>query len=167
MRLAQLSIRHPRATVAIWLGLVVGLGVLGSRIEGQFAPSILVPKGTESARAQKLADSYFGDSVLVPIMLVGPARQLDKQGPVVAAKLRARADTRVLSPWDGTPGSDVLRPRRTTATIVAALERPERDVIAHSLPQIERTVSRSVHRPVAVHITGQASIDRAMRQTTL
>lgn len=167
MRLAQICIRHPRATLATWLVLVLGLGVLGSRIEGQFAPSILVPKGTESARAQKLADSYFGDSVLTPIMLVGPARQLDEQGPALAAKLRARADTRVLSPWDGTPGSDVLRPRKSAATIVAAIEHPEKRVIASSLPQIERTVAASVHAPVAAHITGQASIDRAMRKQTL
>lgn len=167
MRLAQLSIRHPRTTLAAWLVLVLGLGVLGSRIEGRFAPSILVPKGTESARAQKLADSYFGDSVLTPIMLAGPASQLDRQGPALTAKLRARADTRVLSPWDGTPGSDVLRPRKTAATIVAAIERPEKRVIASSLPQIERTVAASVDPPVEAYITGQATIDRAMREQTL
>ena len=167
IRLAQLCIRHPRRTIAAWLVLVVGLGILGSQIEGRFAPSILVPKGTESARAQQLASSRFGDSVLTPIMLVGPASQLDKQGPPLVAKLRARTDTRVLSPWDGTPGSDALRPHRNTATIVAAIERPEKQVISTTLPQIEKTVAASVHAPVQVHITGQASIDRAMRQQTL
>jgi RND superfamily putative drug exporter len=81
--------------------------------------------------------------------------------------LRARNDTRVLSPWDGTPGSDVLRPRRSAATIVAAVERSEKQVIKTSLPQIERTVDRSVSAPVKAHITGQASIDRAMRDESL
>lgn len=167
IRIARHSIRHPRIAILVWLGLVVGLGLLGSQIEHRFAPSIIVPKGTESARAQKLATSHFGDSVLTPVMLVGPARQLDRVGPQLAAKLRARSDTRVLSPWDGTPGSGVLRPKPTAATIVAAIERPEKQVISTSLPQIERTVRQTVAAPVTAHITGQAVIDRAMRQQSL
>jgi RND superfamily putative drug exporter len=167
IRIAQKSIAHPRAAIAVWVLLAVGLGALGSRIEERFAPSILVAKGTESARAEKLGESRFGASVLTPIMLVGPRSSLDKQGPPLVAKLRARTDTRVLSPWDGTPGSDVLRPKKTAATIVAAIERPEKQVIETSLPQIERTVDQSISGPVKAHVTGQASIDRAMRDETL
>ena len=167
LRVANRAIARPRTAIAIWLALALGLGLVGSQIEHRFSPSILVAKGTESARAEKLASSRFGDSVLEPIMLVGPARQLDIQGPRLVAKLRARRDTRVLSPWDGMPGSAVLRPHRRTATIVAAIERSERQVISTSLPQIERVVGRSVSPPVTAHITGQASIDRAMRDESL
>jgi putative drug exporter of the RND superfamily len=167
IRISKLAIRHPWVTLTAWVVLVAGLGLLGSRIEDRFTPSILVAKGTESARAQKLANDQFGASVLTPIMLVGPARTLDQQGPRLAEKLRARPDIRVLSPWDGTPGSDVLRPKRTAATIVAAVDRPEKDVIATTLPRIERIVDRSVSPPVVAHVTGQASIDRAMREQSL
>lgn len=167
IRLSQASIRRPRLAIVVWLLLALGLGIVGSRIEGRFSPSILVAKGTESSRAQALADSRFGDNVLMPIMLTGPVGQLDRQGPPLVAKLRLRSDTRVISPWDGTPGSGQLRPRKTAATIVAAVARPEKQVIASALPQIERTVRASVTRPVTAHITGQASIDRAMRHETI
>jgi RND superfamily putative drug exporter len=167
IRISKLAVRHPWVTIATWLALVAGLGLLGSRIEHRFTPSILVAKGTESARAQKLANDRFGASVLTPIMLVGPSKALDQQGPQLVAKLRSRGDTRVLSPWDGTPGSDVLRPKQGTATIVAAINRPEKDVIATSLPRIERTVNQTISGPVVAHVTGQASIDRAMRDLSL
>ena len=167
IRISKLAIRYPWTALGIWLALVLGLGVLGSQIEHRFAPSILVAKGTESARAEKLANDRFGASVLTPVMLTGPAKQIDQQGPKLAAALRERSDTRVLSPWDGTPGSDVLRPQKTAATIVAAINRPEKEVIEKSLPQIDKAVSQTVKAPVVAHVTGQASIDRAIREQSL
>lgn len=167
IRIAMRSIRHPRIAIAIWVALAAGLGLLGSQIESKFVPSILVPKGTQSAKAEKLAQSRFGDSQLTPIMLVGPAAQLDKQGPQLVAKLRTRTDTQVLSPWDGTPGSDVLRPRKTAATIVASIAKPEKDVISTVLPEIRSAVDKTVSGPVTAHITGQASIDQAIRDKSL
>ena len=167
LRLARRSIKHPRVAIAAWLVIALGLGLVGAQIEHRFAPTIIVPQGTESAEAEKLALDEFGNSQLTPILLVGPAGQLDKQGPRLAEKLRARSDVQVLSPWDGTPGSAALRPSKTEATIVASIRRPEKEVIETVLPAIERTVDRSVTSPVETHITGQASIDREMRDVTL
>jgi len=167
IRLANTSLRRPKLTLAIWLVLVAGLGFVGSRIGDRFSPSVLVVKGTESARAQDIARSRFGNSVLVPIMLTGPAQQLDAQGPRLVAALRARADTRVLSPWDKTAGSAALRPKPGTATIVTAVERSEKTVANTIQPQIDRTVQRYVAVPVTAHVTGQPSIDRAMRHEAI
>jgi RND superfamily putative drug exporter len=167
IRLAQVCIHRPKATVAIWLVLVAALGFVGSQITDKFSPSILVVKGTESSRAQDIATSRFGNSVLVPIMLQGPASQLDKQGPALVKALRARTDSRVLSPWDKTGGTEELRPKPTVATIVTAVEQPEKTVAKTIQPQIDRTVHTYVTSPVKTYITGQPSIDRAMRHESI
>lgn len=167
IRLANTALRRPKLTLIIWLVAVAGLGFVGSRIGDRFSPSILVVKGTQSARAQDLARSRFGNSVLVPIMLTGPARQLDLQGPRLVNALRARPDARVLSPWDKTAGAGALRPKPGTATIVTAIEKPEKTVANTIQPQIDRTVRRYVAAPVKAYVTGQPSIDRAMRSESI
>ncbi len=131
IRLANIATRRPKATLVVWLAIFAVLGYIGTKVESHLSPSILVVKGTESSRAQEIATSRFGNSVLVPIMLQGPARQLDKQGPALVNALRARPDARVLSPWDKTGGTESLRPKPTVATIVTAIERPEKTVAEH------------------------------------
>ncbi len=167
IRLANTATRRPKSVLVAWLVLLVALGFAGTRVERHLSPSILVVKGTESSRAQEIAQSRFGDSVLVPVMLVGPAQQLDRQGPALVSALRARSDARVLSPWDKTAGSDQLRPKPGVATIVTAVERSEKVVANTVEPQIERTVRAHVNAPVKSYVTGQASIDRAMRHESV
>ncbi len=159
--------RRPKTSIAVWLVLVAAMGFAGSRITNKFSPSILVVKGTESSRAQDIATSRFGNSVLVPIMLKGPQAQLDRQGPALVRALRTRPDARILSPWDKTPGTSELRPRPGVATIVTAVERSEKDVANTVQPQIDRTVKRYVSSPVTAYVTGQPSIDRAMRSQSI
>lgn len=167
IRIARSAIRHPRSAVAIWLALAVALGLVGTQLESRFSPSILVAKGTPSAKAHDLAKGYFGDSQLTPIMLSGPAKQIDQQGTTLVAHLRARGDTAVLSPFDDTPGTEVLRPRPTEATIIASIERSEEYVIDTALPQIHQAVDTLIKDGVTANVTGQASIDSAVRDESL
>jgi len=141
IRLANTSLRRPKLTLIVWLVVVAGLGFVGSRIGDRFSPSVLVVQGTQSARAQDIARSRFGNSVLVPIMLKGPAAQLDRQGPALVKALRARPDARSLSPWDKTPGSSELRPQPGVATIVTAVEQntkdPNHEPLAENLARLK------------------------------
>lgn len=73
-----------------WTALVVALGAVGFGVAHQLSPSILVVPGSESARAEHLANAQFGPSQLTPILLRGPQRTLDKQGPALVLALRAR-----------------------------------------------------------------------------
>src|SRR6476660_7080348 len=100
LRLAEVSIRFPKRVLACWLVVCAGLGFAAFGISQQVAPSQTIIPGTESARADRLATKEFGPSVLVPILLQGPAKQLDRQGPALVAALAQRRDTRVLSAWD-------------------------------------------------------------------
>ena len=81
LRLAQLSVRRPLASLLAWGAIALALSAIGLGVTGALSPSIVVVAGSESARAEHLAQSQFGPSVLVPILLRGPQEQIDRQGP--------------------------------------------------------------------------------------
>ena len=61
---------------------------------------------------------HFGDSAPFVILLRGPARQLDRQGPALIRTLRRNPDVTTLSPWDlGTVQR--LRPSPREAIVIA------------------------------------------------
>ena len=167
LKLARFSIRRPRAALAGWVAVTVVLSVIGLGVAHSLSPSIVVVPGTESSRAQQLATARFGPTQLVPILLQGPAAQLDRQGPQVVRELLRRRHTRVLSAWDAGVASQGLRPSATAAMIVVSVDRPEADVVEQDQPQIERIVARTVSPPVRASITGQPSIDRALKNQAL
>ena len=165
--LAKLSIRSPKAALAAWLVAGVVLTLIGLGVSNALSPSITVVPGTESSRAQQLASAQFGPSQLVPILLQGPRAQLNIQGPKLVAALARRPHTRVLSAWDSGPASAGLRPKPTAAMIVVSVDRPEKTVVTTDQPQIEHLVSARINGPVKAYVTGQPSIDRALRSASL
>ena len=92
LHLAKLSIRRPRAALTVWAVVAVVLSLVGFGVSHSLSPSIVVVPGSESSRAQKLTEGEFGPSVLVPILLEGPAAQLERQRPEGGP--RARQATR-------------------------------------------------------------------------
>jgi len=167
IRLARLSIRRPRAALLGWGVLAAILTVIGLGVAHSLSPSIVVVPGTESSRAQQLANTQFGPTQLVPILLEGPSAQLNRQGPSLVRALVKRPHTRVLSAWDAGSASQGLRPSATAAMIVVSVDRPEKDVVNQDQPQIEQLVARDVTRPVRASVTGQPSIDRALKDQAL
>jgi RND superfamily putative drug exporter len=165
--LARLSIRRPKTAIAAWLVVAVALTLIGLGVSNTLSPSITVVPGTQSSSAERLANAQFGPSQLVPILLEGPKAQLNRQGPKLVIALRSRAHTRVLSAWDAGSASAGLRPKPTAAMIVVSVDRPEKAVVQYDQPQIENLVSRQVSGPVKAFITGQPSIDRALKTAAL
>jgi uncharacterized membrane protein YdfJ with MMPL/SSD domain len=51
--------------------------------------------------------------------------------------------------------------------IVVSIDRSETAVLKTDLPRIERLVHTRVHAPVRAHITGQASIDAALKSAMI
>jgi RND superfamily putative drug exporter len=167
IRLARLSVRRPRLSLITWLIVAGALSLIGLGVTGSLTPTITTVAGTQSARAEHLAKSQFGPSVLVPILLEGPPRALDRQGPVLVRTLGARRDTRVLSAWDTGPAGEQLRPRRNAAVVLAAVARTEDAMVDRVQGQIDRTVERVISAPVRSSITGTPSIDRAMKDRAI
>ena len=104
------------------------------------SPSIVVVPGSESSRAEKLAEDEFGPSVLVPILLEGPAGSSTARGRSSVARARQAArhagDVRVELGETGR----ALRPAPTAAMIVASVARSERAMVDTVQEQIEGTV---------------------------
>jgi RND superfamily putative drug exporter len=167
LRLARLSISRPKQALLAWGVIVVALSVIGLGIAHSLSPSIVVVSGTESSRAQQLAQARFGPTQLVPILLEGPATQLNREGPSLVRALLKRPHTRVLSAWDAGAASQGLRPSKRAAMIVVSVDRPEKDAVNTEQPQIERLVAREIAGPVHASVTGQPSIDRALKDQAL
>jgi putative drug exporter of the RND superfamily len=167
LTLARFSLRRPVLALIAWGLVAVSLGAVGFGIEHRLSPSILVVPGSESARADHLARAQFGPTQLTPILLQGPTAVLDRQGPILVRALRARPHTRVLSAWDTGSASAQLRPSPTTRMVVVSIDRSETAVLRTDLPQIERLVDRQINAPVVSHVTGQASIDAALKSAMI
>jgi putative drug exporter of the RND superfamily len=167
LSLAKFSIRRPRAALATWLAAAVVLTLIGFGVSSSLSPSITVVPGTQSSRATQLASATFGPSQLIPIMLEGPKAQLDKQGPNLVRALAKRPHTRVLSAWDAGTASAGLRPSATAAMMVVSVDRSEKNVVKYDEQQIENLVSRGVKAPIKSFVSGQPSIDRAIKSASI
>jgi RND superfamily putative drug exporter len=165
--LGRFSIRRPKLALAGWLALAVALTLIGLGVSSSMSPSVTVVPGTQSARAQQLANAQFGPAQLVPILLEGPKTQLDRQGPALVRALDQRPHTRVLSAWDGGAATTELRKSATSAMLVVSVDRSEADAVKYDEPQIESLVARTIKAPVKSFVTGQPSIDRAINSASL
>ncbi len=153
--------------LAASIAVAVVLGAIGFGVNHSLSPSIVVVPGTESSRAQTLANAKFGPTQLVPILLQGPAAALNRQGPRLVRDLVRRPHTRALSAWDAGVASQGLRPSAGAGMIVVSVDRPEKQVVSTDQPQIEALVARDISRPVRASVTGQPSIDRALKDEAL
>ena len=98
-----------------------------------------------------VADAQFGPTQPVPVLLEGPAAQLNRQGPRLVAALRIRARTRVLSAWETGTASARLRPTPAAEAVLGRVggwptrgARPEE-------PLPTRTPATDPRTPVPVH----------------
>ncbi len=165
--LARFSIRRPKLALAGWLVVGVALTLIGLGVSSSMSPSVTVVPGTQSSRAQQLANAQFGPTQLVPILLEGSEAELNRQGPALVRALDMRAHTRVLSAWDGGAVTAELRKSPTAAMLVVSVDRSEADAVKYDEPQIESLVSRTIKAPVKSYVTGQPSIDRAINSASL
>jgi RND superfamily putative drug exporter len=167
LHLARFSTRRPFAAFAIWFVVAAALAAIGLGVSHSLSPTIVVVPGSETARAEHLAESNFGPSVLVPVMLEGPKAQLDRQGPALVKALAARRDTRVLSAWDIGEAGKSLRPDATHAMIVASVAQTEEAMVDGVQQDIDKIVEQKVSSPVTPYITGSPTIDLATKDQSL
>jgi len=161
-----LTLRHPRAVLAVAALVLVALGVIGSGVEKRLEPTTLNIPGTESSRSNELLRQHFGASMPFAILLRGPAAELDRQGPALIRALRKNPQVTTLSPWDR--GSVVdLRPTPRRALILADFHVEIKEAVNKTVPKLERTLEEQIHAPVRVTQTGFASISRALQERSI
>ena len=156
-----MALRHPRRVLAVAILAIVVLGILGRGVEDQLRPTSLNVPGTDSGRASQLVDRYFGDTAPFAILLQGPARELDRQGPALIRKLRTDPDVTTVSPWDkGSVGN--LRPGPRKALILVDFHTGADEAVKTTVPYLDRTLEEQIKPPVSAAETGYASLSRAL-----
>ena len=161
-----LSLRRPRAMLAVAAVAIAVLAVVGQGVEDELRPSSLSIAGTESSRANSLLHEHFGDTAPFVVLLRGPAKQLDRQGPALIRELRSDPAVSTLSPWDR--GSvERLRPGPRKALIVVDFHVSAEDAVQDKVPYLERTLAERVSPPVRATQTGFASLSRAIQEESI
>jgi RND superfamily putative drug exporter len=155
-----LSLRRPKAVLAAAVVAIAVLAVIGQGVEDELRPTSLSIPESDSGRATKLVERYFGDSAPFAILLEGPPAALDRQGPALIRELRSDPDVSTLSPWD--KGSvERLRPSPRKALIVVDFHVGTEEAVKDTVPYVNRTLDERISAPVRASQTGLASLLRA------
>ena len=164
---SQAAIRRPRTALALLGAVLAVLALLATGLESRLTPTTLYTPGTESARAAAIYNAEFGDGITIPVLLEGPAAELDRQGPALVRRLRAKPDLRILSAWDRGPAGSSLRPKPGAALIVVGVDRPLEQAVDAGYRAVAREVEASVSAPVEPHVTGLAAIGLGVKDASL
>jgi RND superfamily putative drug exporter len=162
-----LSLRRPRSVLVVALVLIVGLGWIGRDVESKLNPTSLDVPGTDANRANKMLKQYFGDSAPFAILLQGPPKSIEEQGPAVVEALRA-SDPKVttVSPWDkGKVGN--LRPSPNKALILADFHVNNNDAVRYKVDDLNEILAEEVKPPVKATQTGFATLSRAIQDESI
>src|SRR5579875_401550 len=165
------SRRLPRAILAVWAAAIVGLGVLGERVESRLSPLTLTVPGSPSARAEALLHREFGNSIPIAILLRGSPAALEREGPLLARALAVLPGAQVLSPFHergalAQAAAQELRPQPDSALVLVSFNRPASAAMA-IVGEAQRAIARTIHPPVHSYLTGLAVIGKALQEATL
>ncbi|HET8863258.1 MAG TPA: MMPL family transporter [Solirubrobacterales bacterium] len=159
-------LRHPRRVLAAAVLALVVLGVVGIGVEGKLSPTSLEIPGTSSARANRMLREHFGDSAPFVILLRGPAKALDRQGPSLVRALRRDPSVTTLSPWD-TGSVRRLRPTPRRAIVIADFHVGIDEAVNETVPELNRILESTIHLPVRSTQTGYATLSRAIQDDSI
>jgi RND superfamily putative drug exporter len=162
-----LALRHPRALLGAAVVLIALLGVLGTGVESRLTPTSLSVPGTPAAEGGDLLRSHFGESAPFAILLRGPSRAIERQGPALIGALRAgNPDLTTLSPWDGKSLAR-LRPAPDEALILADFHTSQEEAVGDVVPALDATLAKRVHPPLRVAQSGFATLSRAIQEQSI
>jgi RND superfamily putative drug exporter len=146
--------------------LLAILAAIGTGVEGRLNPTSLGVPGTQSSKGNKMLEEHFGDSAPFAILLQGPAKAVDQQGPELIRELRRDPKVTTLSPWDRgvvTP----LRPSPDRALILVDFHVDTKTAVNDTVPELEELLEREIHTPVHATQSGFATISRAIQDESI
>jgi putative drug exporter of the RND superfamily len=160
------TLRHPGRVLVVAIVAIAVLGVLGRGVEDKLRPTSLGVPGTESGRAAALVHRYFGETAPFAILLQGPPRVLDRQGPALIRSLRSDPSASTISPWD--KGSVArLRPSPRKALILVDFHVDPDTAVRDTVPHLDRTLEEKISPPVRAAESGYASLSRAIQDESV
>ncbi len=152
--------------LAAAFAVLLVLGALGIGIEDELSPTTLDIPGSESSRANDLLREHFGRSAPFVILLRGPERAIERQGPELVRALRRDPAVTTLSPWD-LGNVQRLRPSPREAIVIADFHVGIDEAVDESVPELNRTLEERVRPPVRATQTGFATLSRAIQEDSI
>ena len=154
-------LRHPKRTLAVAAVLIAILVAFGLSLNERLSPATLDIRGTPVHQANGMLRKYFGDTSPFAILLQGPPKQIDEQGPELIRGLRRDPKVTTLSPWDR-GFVNRLRPNPRKALIVADFHVDNKDAVNEKVPLLEEEIERTIHAPVRATQSGFATVSKAI-----
>ena len=152
--------------LAAALVALVVLGIIGAGVEEKLSPTSLEIPGTSSARANRMLREHFGESAPFVILLRGPAKELDRQGPRLIRVLRRDPAVTTLSPWD-LGAVQRLRPSPSRAIVIADFHVGIDEAVNETVPELNEILATNIHPPVRSTQTGYATLSRAIQDDSI
>src|SRR4051812_27580996 len=163
---ARFAVRHAVWVLVGWVVIVAAFGLIGRGVEGKVQPSLLFVPGTESSHWRDIRQGSFNEELIV--LLVGPPREIDRQGPQLAAALGRRAGTRAISPWSPRAKQvKALRPSPGQAAISIDVRVPPGGNINTIVGPLEDFVRARVHAPLRAHLAGIPSLGSEVNKSSI
>jgi RND superfamily putative drug exporter len=160
------SLRRPYFLLGAALVAVVALGALGLHVEDHLQPTSLDVPGTPSSHAGETLQRYFGDSAPFAILLQGPPKELERQGPELIRVLCRQPGVTAISPWDKGAVAR-LRPGPRKALILVDFHVDIQQAVNHTVPYLNELLKGKVAPPVRATQTGFASLSRAIQDESI
>ncbi|HEU4905277.1 MAG TPA: MMPL family transporter [Solirubrobacterales bacterium] len=158
--------RRERRVLAVGLVLLVVLGFIGAGVEEKLSPTSLEIPGTSSSQANRLLREHFGESAPFVVLLRGPQKALDRQGPRLIRSLRRDPTVTTLSPWD-VGAVQRLRPSPREAIVIADFHVGIDEAVNETVPELNETLETQIRPPVRSTQTGYATLSRAIQDDSI
>jgi putative drug exporter of the RND superfamily len=146
--------------------LLVVLGAVGAGVEEKLSPTSLEIPSTSSAQANRMLREHFGDSAPFVILLRGPAKELDRQGPALIRTLRRDPAVTTLSPWD-LGAVQRLRPSPRRAIVIADFHVGIDEAVNETVPELDGILESTIESPVRSTQTGYATLSRSIQDDSI
>ena len=160
-RLGVWVIDHARITTAVWLLLIVGLGVFAPRVESELSGAGWQANGSDSVAARQLAQEHFGGNASTAIQVVvhstdGPVTEAAGRQVLAEATAMLQADPRIAEVVQPQPGATLSQDGTTAVLLAGANADPNEMVrVADDLKGPLQNLSTS---GVAVNPTGASPL---------
>jgi RND superfamily putative drug exporter len=123
--------------------------------------------GSDSAREAQLTRAQFGSTIALAVLLIGPQRTVERDGPQIVRQLGRVDGVEVLSPWDSS-GRRIISEQPGQALLTLQVRKSLRQIFDETTPAVERVLARYRGSDgLRIELTGQAPLMRAINQTAL
>jgi RND superfamily putative drug exporter len=164
-RVARLATKRARLVVAVWFLAVFVLAGQGKELEKELVIHSPLVNGSASKLAHEIDLREFGNDYPMIVLLRGPAGAVERQGRMLARRVRATPPMIVTSPWDDGAVVEGLSPRPGVAALLVRTASSGDDSVSGLLPPLQRQVDRTIRGSVRPSIAGLPVVINSLHES--